>query len=194
MKSVQLVKVNSLGLLLLIGLLLLPTQGAQSEATPAKGPLRIHPQNPRYFTDGTKQPDGSLKAVYLTGSHTWNNLVDMGRNDPPERFDFEAYLKFLGSHGHNFIRLWAWDSTTLDTHGDGTLGKNFIHKIAPLPWARTGPGKALDGKPKFNLTQFAPSISIGSARASRPRVTRDLRQRNAVRGVGSVSRQPAPRD
>jgi len=156
MKSVQLVKVNSLGLLLLIGLLLLPTQGAQSEATPAKGPLRIHPQNPRYFTDGTKQPDGSLKAVYLTGAHTWNNLVDMGRNDPPERFDFEAYLKFLESHGHNFIRLWAWDSTTLDTHANGTLGKDFIHKVAPLPWARTGPGKALDGKSKFDLTQFAP--------------------------------------
>jgi hypothetical protein len=30
--------------------------------TPAKGPLRIHPTNPRYFTDGTRNHDGSLKA------------------------------------------------------------------------------------------------------------------------------------
>ena len=156
MKTMQLVSLKSFGSFLLLGLLLSLTQGAQPEATPAKGPLRIHPQNPRYFTDGTKQPDGSLKAVYLTGAHTWNNLVDMGRNDPPERFDFEAYLKFLGNHGHNFIRLWAWDSTTLDTHANGALGKDFIHKATPLPWMRTGPAKALDGKPRFDLTQFAP--------------------------------------
>lgn len=37
-------------------------------ATPAQGPLRVHPENPRYFTDGTKRPNGSLHALYLTGS------------------------------------------------------------------------------------------------------------------------------
>ena len=68
-------------------------------AAPASGPLRVHPENPRYFTDG------SGKTIYLTGAHTWNNLVDMGRNDPPEAFDFEAYLDSLEEHHHNFIRL-----------------------------------------------------------------------------------------
>lgn len=125
-------------------------------AMPAQGPLRVHPTNPRYFTDGTKLADGSLKAVFLTGSHTWNNLVDMGRDDPPERFDYQAYLGFLEQHGHNFIRLWAWDSTTLDTRGYGRQGKDFVHHAAPQPWARTGPGVALDGKPKFDLTRFNP--------------------------------------
>ena len=33
------------------------------------GPLRVHPTNPRYFSDG------SGKAVYLTRSHTWTNLL-----------------------------------------------------------------------------------------------------------------------
>lgn len=155
MKPMHLIHVRSCRSLLLVGLLL-TIQGAQADAPPARGPLRVHPHNPRYFTDGTKEPDGSLKAVYLTGAHTWNNLVDMGRNDPPEPFDFEAYLRFLGNHGHNFIRLWAWDSTTWDTRANGALGKDFIHKAAPLPWRRTGPGKALDGKPKFDLAQFAP--------------------------------------
>ena len=53
---------------------------------PAKGPLRVHPQNPRYFTDDTKGPDGSLKAVYLTGSHHWDNLQD-GYNPEGTPFD-----------------------------------------------------------------------------------------------------------
>lgn len=131
-------------------------QTADIMAASAAGPLRIHPDNPRYFTDGTKLPDGSLRAVYLTGAHTWNNLVDMGRSDPPEAFDWDAYLAFLEKHHHNFIRLWAWDSTTWDTRANGALGKDFIHRVAPLPWARTGPGNALDGKPKFDLSKFNP--------------------------------------
>ena len=118
---------------------------------PATGPLRVSSRNPRYFCDA------SGREVLLVGSHTWNNLVDMGRNDPPEPFDFNAYLDFLHRYGHNFIRLWAWDSTTWDTRANGRLGKDFIHHVAPLPWARTGPGKALDGKPKFDLKQFDPA-------------------------------------
>jgi len=122
-----------------------------SAATPAAGPLRVHPANPRYFTDG------SGKAIYLTGSHTWNNLVDMAREDPPAGFDFDAYLDFLGRHGHNFIRLWTFDSTVWDTRANGALGKDFIHHVGPFPWARTGPGPALDGKPRFDLTKFDPA-------------------------------------
>src|SRR5918994_5641412 len=73
----------------------------------APGPLRVHPTNPRYFTDGTKSPGGSWKAVYLTGSHTWANLIDRGTDDPPPAFDFDGYLDFLRKHNHNFIRLWG---------------------------------------------------------------------------------------
>ena len=52
----------------------------------AAGPLRVHPANPRYFTDDSR------KAVYLTGSHNWTNLMDRGASDPPPAFDFDAYL------------------------------------------------------------------------------------------------------
>lgn len=131
--------------------------GDSTQATQAKGTLRIHPDNPRYFTDGTKNDDGTLNVVYLTGSHTWNNLVDMGKNDPPELFDFDAYLEFLQRYNHNFIRLWTWDSFAWDTRANGRHGKDFVHHCAPLPWARTGPGKALDGKPKFDLSKFNPN-------------------------------------
>ncbi len=125
-------------------------------AAQAAGPLRVHPTNSRYFTDGTRNADGSLKAVYLTGSHTWNNLLDMDKADPPAAFDFVAYLDFLHRYGHNFIRLWAWDSVVWDSRANGKLGKDFVHHVAPLPWARTGPGNALDGKPRFDLTKFNP--------------------------------------
>ncbi len=115
---------------------------------PTAGPLRISEKNPRYFSDT------SDREILLVGSHTWNSLVDMGRDDPPAAFDFDAYLDFLDRYGHNFIRLWTWDSTTWDTRANGRLGKDFIHHAAPLPWARTGPGTARDGKPKFDLKQF----------------------------------------
>ncbi len=119
-------------------------------AAPATGPLRIHPANPRYFTDGAKSPDGSLKAVYLTGSHTWANLIDRGPSDPPPVFDFDSYLDFLQKHHHNFIRLWSRHVTWYHDYGEQEL------HAAPLPWARTGPGNALDGKPRFDLTKFDP--------------------------------------
>lgn len=54
-----------------------------------------------------KLADGSLKTIYLTGSHTWNNLIDRGPSDPPPVFDFDNYLSFLREHDHNFIRLWS---------------------------------------------------------------------------------------
>ena len=56
------------------------------------GPLKVSDANPRYFTDGTG------RAIYLTGSHTWSNLMDMGQDDPPEPFDFEAYLNWLDQY------------------------------------------------------------------------------------------------
>jgi len=124
-------------------------QSADKDFNPAAGPLRVHPRNPRYFTDG------SGRTVYLTGAHTWNNLVNMGRSDPPESFDFDAYLDFLQRHNHNFIRLWTWDSSTWDTRANGRLGHpDFVDRVAPLPWARTGPGAALDGGSKFDLHKF----------------------------------------
>lgn len=121
-----------------------PTQ----EQTPM-GPLRVHPDNPRYFTDG------SGKAVLLVGSHTWNSLVDISPSDPPTKFDFDAYLDFLAVHGHNFIRLWTWEPVTWDTTPNRRWGGQRRHNAVPQPWARTGKAKALDGRPKFDLTKYS---------------------------------------
>jgi hypothetical protein len=107
----------------------------------AAGPLRVHPSNPRYFTDE------SGRAIYLTGSHTWANFQDFGDVDPPPAFNFSEYLEFLRSLNHNFIRLWVAEQATSASHTGN-------HYRAPLPYHRLGPGTALDGKPKFDLSQF----------------------------------------
>jgi hypothetical protein len=107
-------------------------------ATPlTTGPLKVHPSNSRYFTDGNG------KAIYLTGSHHWCNLQDGAEvGHPPRIFDYDGYLKLLKRHNHNFMRLWMSEGGGEDSYSE------------PLPYARTGPGVALDGKPKFNLEQF----------------------------------------
>jgi len=114
---------------------------ARKKVSPTAGPLRPHALNPRYFTDGTG------KAIYLTGSHTWSNFKDMGKTDPPPAFDFDAYLDFLQQYNHNFIRLWTWELAVYTYDGELTYAQTF-------PWLRTGPGIALDGKPKFDLASF----------------------------------------
>ncbi|MBN2377845.1 MAG: hypothetical protein JXD22_15720 [Sedimentisphaerales bacterium] len=116
-----------------------------------KGCLRVHPDNPGYFTDV------SGRAILLTGSHVWNNLVDMGPGEPPPQFDFAAYLKFLEKYNHNFIRLWTWEHTVWDTSTSKKWGKKTPHTVSPHPWARTGPDTALDSKAKFDLTKFNPA-------------------------------------
>jgi len=104
-------------------------------------PLRTSSKNPRYFADAQD------RIVYLTGSHTWANLQDIGLKDGPP-FPYEEYLDFMQAYGHNFMRLWMFEQperaswTDVDIHFD------------PLPWTRPGPGLAADHKPRFDLDTF----------------------------------------
>ena len=119
---------------------------------PADGPLVVSATNPRYFTPASGPAAG--RAVYLTGSHIWNNLHD-GMGPGPsgqagsERMDYAAYLRFLTERGHNFIRLWRWEQFRSQA-----AGGNYHLDMSPQPWARTGPGTAKDGKPRFDLDRF----------------------------------------
>lgn len=114
----------------------------QPTRPPLTGPLHVSTENPRYFAD----PAGRI--VYLTGAHTWSTLQDYGFADPPRPFAYEAFLDSLVAWNHNFFRLWRWEQAAWQTE------TTRDYWFAPLPYARTGPGLALDGKPKFDLTRF----------------------------------------
>ncbi len=101
-------RIRRSSLLLMIGILpvlclsLKAGDDAASTDQPRLGPLAVHPQNPRYF-----QNTATGAVVYLTGSHTWANLVDIGPFDPPPRFDFEKYIGWMARLNHNFMRMWT---------------------------------------------------------------------------------------
>ena len=121
--------------------------GHSAEQGDIHGPLRRHPTNPRYFTDD------SGHAILLTGSHTWNNLVEMAPEGSAATFDNEAWLDWMAGYPHNFMRLWTWELLNWNTKGNREKNAQVL-AVWPHPWLRSGPGNALDGKPKFDLTRF----------------------------------------
>ena len=114
-------------------------------------PLRALASNPNYFTDDTG------KAVYLTGSHTWNNLQDWGNGGSIQPLDFTAYVNMLVTHGHNFTLLWRTELPRFC--GMPTVANSPLDfTVSPQPWQRTGPGIASDGGQRFDLTKFDQSF------------------------------------
>lgn len=107
---------------------------------PIYNTLRPHSSNSRYFTDASGKP------IYLVGAHTWWTFQDGGLNNPPSPTDFNAHLDALVQYNHNFTKLWAWEQARWQSF---TQGGEWFH--TPMPFKRTGPGLALDGKPKFDL-------------------------------------------
>ena len=110
------------------------------------GPLRAS-DNPHYFQD-----DGGTPLV-LCGSHSWNTLQDWGTDGTVRPVDFDAFVRFLQAHGHNFTLLWCTELPRF--HGfpsTAAAPPDFV--VSPFPWSRSGPGLASDGLAKFDLRQF----------------------------------------
>ena len=112
------------------------------------GPLKVSTDNPRYFAD----PDGNI--VYLTGSHTWASFQERGVEGETPDLDYPGLLDFMKSHQHNFMRLWMWEHATWMQFRE----KSVSVRYKPLRYVRTGPGKALDGGSKFDVTKFNPEF------------------------------------
>jgi hypothetical protein len=54
----------------------------------------------------------------------------------------------LVANNHNFIRLWMFEQPRMASWTSDSI------EITPLPFLRTGPGKANDGNPKFDLATY----------------------------------------
>lgn len=126
------------------GIRLKAQSAAGSSAQPITGELTVS-RNPHYFQDANG------KALILNGSQTWNTLQDWGAGGAVQTLDFDAFVKFLTAHGHNFTLLW-----TVEIAKSGSISSAAPSgfTISPLPWKRTGPGTATDGGMKFDLTKF----------------------------------------
>ncbi|MBI4603971.1 MAG: cellulase family glycosylhydrolase [Planctomycetes bacterium] len=98
--------------------------------------LAVHPANPSAFVHRGK-------PVALIGDYTWGTFSDAG-------YDFTAMLDTLRSNGLNFSRVWLWwGCERFPPPADTT------HHV---PYVRAGPGQALDGRPRYDLTRFDPAF------------------------------------
>ena len=86
-------------------------------------------KNRRYLEDGGK-------PVVLFGSGLWTII-------PEATVDIADHNSWYSSYGANANRATLFAFCSIVDEGEGLS-----------PWLRTGPGEALDGRPKFDLTQF----------------------------------------
>jgi hypothetical protein len=99
--------------------------------------LRIHPQYSHYF----QTPDD--KPLLLVGDYTWGTFSDVD-------FDYKTQFAALQANGLNFARVWLWWGAEQFPPPDDNLHIE--------PFLRPGPGKANDGRPKYDLSQFNPAF------------------------------------
>ena len=104
------------------------------------GTLRVSTANARYFENDTG-------IVVLTGAWWWHTLQDGGATYPPTATDWDAYLTYITARGGNLMKHSVQESP-----GPWPDVDPFWYR--PLPWARTGPGTANDGRAKFDLNTF----------------------------------------
>jgi len=121
---------------------------ASSSTQPITGELTVS-SNPHYFKDAKGAP------LILNGSQTWNTLQDWGADGSIQPLDFQAFVKFLTAHGHNFTLLWTVELPKFCGR-PSAAPSGFT--VTPLPWKRTGPGRATDGGLKFDLMKFDPDF------------------------------------
>jgi hypothetical protein len=68
-------------------------------------------------------------------------------------FDYKRYLDLVRRHDQEFMRLRAWEHLAAERSWHYEHQKQRFDRV---PYARTGPGLACDGKPKLDLRQLNP--------------------------------------
>ncbi len=114
-------------------------RGPECGDQPARfgGPLAVHPKNLRYFVAG------SGTAIHLGGHQVFTEIQDNAWTKPWV-LDWPMHVKFMKERNLNYLRNWIIFST----------GDDPKNPARPMPYARTGPGTALDGGPKFDVRRF----------------------------------------
>jgi hypothetical protein len=104
--------------------------------------ISIHPENPKYFLFRGKP------LVLITASEHYGAVM----NRP---FDFEKYLDDAAKHKMTLTRTFLLFRELQGARNPASPCKpDSPDYISPFP--RTGPGKALDGEPIYDLDQWNP--------------------------------------
>ena len=126
---------------LLTGLLLVATTSASANDA---APIRLHPQNPRYF-----EWRGKALALITSAEH-YGAVLNLD-------FDWQRYLETLQRDGMNYTRIFS--GSYVEPTGAFGIERNTL---APAqgrflaPWSRSDqPGYAGGGN-KFDLDRFSP--------------------------------------
>ena len=115
---------------------------AVAVAAQTREALKIHPENARYFLFRGKP------LVLITASEHYGSVM----NRP---FDFEKYLDDAAKHGMTLTRTFLLFRELQSARNPSSPAKpESPDYIAPFP--RTGPEKALDGEPVYDLDQWNP--------------------------------------
>lgn len=122
--------------LLLLLCLALPV-AAQTRPADA---LRPHPDNPKYFLFRGKP------TFLLTASEHYGSVL----NRP---FDFHKYLDDAAAHRMTLTRTFLLFREIASDKNPASPCKPAAQDYI-APWPRTGPGLAMDGQPKFDLSQW----------------------------------------
>ncbi|HJN12258.1 MAG: DUF6298 domain-containing protein [Pirellulaceae bacterium] len=106
----------------------------------ADGRLEVSPTHPYYFRDGDRH-------VLLLGVSD-RDVFTIWEND--KGFSWRAYLDVLAAHRLNYVRqdVFSWRGIATWVRYPGQYSN------PAWPFRRVGPDKAVDGLPRFDLTQF----------------------------------------
>src|SRR5262245_11749543 len=115
-----------------------PLQAPQSGSTP----ISIHPKNPKYFLFRGKP------LALITATEHYGSVIN-------SRFDFERYLLEAADKKQTLTRLFLL-FRELQSQRNSYSPLKVESPDFLTPYLRTGPGKALDGEPKFDLDQWNP--------------------------------------
>ncbi len=109
-------------------------------------PIRLHPENPRYFLFRGKP------TLLITSAEHYGAVIN-------EDFDWKKYLDTLAAAGMNYTRIFT--GSYVEAPGNFGISRNTL---APrpgrflAPWARSSePGYRLGGN-RFDLAQFNPAF------------------------------------
>ena len=129
---------NTISTLLTVnGLVCQLALGAMAHPMDGNRTLTVSASFPTHFQSPEGQP------LLLIGDYTWGAFSDV-------EYDYAAMFDSLQAHGLNFARVWLWWGCEQFPPPDDNRHVE--------PFLRPGPGRANDGRPKYDLTRFNPAF------------------------------------